>query len=565
MGVLLGVLCRPLIQDSPVAEGDDAAGRPARLSRDASASTPPPSGPTSAGIRAIAGASAAECMARVLEIFEADQAGMEIELEAVFRRWLTLASPQDILAELNKVSGHKESDWNTAFFHAWAALDEKAAMAETGFVQLREPRAYFAIQNAHPDFAHHLKHLGHWLSLDGKAGAALTSLARDRPDIARGVVDAELPASVKSRSITAVARGMAMHDPEAALAWLESIEDAHSGPQVGAVFSEWLRTDPEAAMMAWERHGFGDSPPDGAAMSHQLLLAMHDPRSAAGRLYLALHRDPFIDPATLHQQLSALDLDWENPGHPTPAINHDGWYGVDPAADASKALKLPAGNVRDFLLASICQNWAAHDPEAALRFADAHGLESRAFDDLRKAPTEEMRRTVFANPEAHFAALAGGAEPPAGASREQLYTLAMEWSAADPVGAADWLLTQDLSNWGEADSLNANLWISNTIGHYWAGNDPLGASRWMEELPEGPLQSRAWMAMRHEVTRYTPDLAFALSAAYVDGDSRLDLLKSALEDVRKNIGHPAALELLKSPDVSAAESRALTETLKAAK
>jgi hypothetical protein len=71
--------------------------------------------------------------------------------------------------------------------------------------------------------------------------------------------------------------------------------------------------------------------------------------------------------------------------------------------------------------------------------------------------------------------------------------------------------------------------------------------------------------MEDYVSRYSPDFAFSLSAAYLNDDSRLIHLSRALEEVRKNIGHPAALELLKSPDLSPEENRALAESLEAAR
>jgi hypothetical protein len=562
-GLLLGVFSRQVFRNASAGDGDGAAGRPARLTQDAASSKPLPSGPTSARIRAIADAGAAECMARVLEILDAGQAGMEIELEALFRRWLSFETPDEILSKLDPLQGRQDNDWNAAFFNAWAALDERRAMADTKHSRFDPARALFAIRNAHPDFARHLARLGQQLSLDGKAGVALTSLARDRPDLARSVANADLPAAVKSKSITAVARGMAMNDPEAALAWLGSIDSGSSDAHLVAVFTEWLRSDPEAAILAKERLGHGDFVIDDRSVSPQLFWAMSHPESAAGRLSIALHGDPFIDPSTLHQQLSALEIDWENTGIVATAINQDGWYGVAPAADAAKALELPPGKARDFIMTAICQNWAAHDPEAALRFADAHGIPSRVLDNYRKEPSDEMRRTVFSNPQEHFAALAGGGGLPEGMSGEQLYSLAMEWSAADPVGVANWLVTRNTPSWFDPNRPHANMLFSNTIGHHWAGNDPLGASRWMEEVPEGPLQARTWKAMEDYVSRYSPDFAFALSAAYLNDDSRLIHLSRALEEVRKNIGHPAALELLKSPDLSPDENRVLAESLEA--
>jgi hypothetical protein len=113
--------------------------------------------------------------------------------------------------------------------------------------------------------------------------------------------------------------------------------------------------------------------------------------------------------------------------------------------------------------------------------------------------------------------------------------------------------------------VEAKAFRSGVFGYDRAYNDPLGASRWMEALPDGPRKSSAWAAMVHYVSQYSPDMAFSLSAAYLDGDSRGSDLAEKLKTVSENIGLPAALELLKSPDLSAAESASLAASLKPGK
>lgn len=556
-GLLLGLLSQRCVRHHPSITSEEPGLRTSRLPPTAATSAPLASGPTTAEIREISEASKDEFLTRVREIFDQRARGKEIELEAIFCRWLDFEKPEEILTWLNSLEGSQQSDWNAAFFHAWVALDEQAAMADTRFTQLCPARALFAIRHADPEFARYVVNTGHSFSFDDKAEAALASLARNRPDIARLVAEANIPAELKSKFLTAVARGWAMSNPEEALTWLASIGPSGSNPDVAAVFSEWLRSDPQAAIEAAERLGLKDLTMRDDRIAGQALRAMTSPDSPVSWLSIALHRDPFTDLTALYQQLSAIDLNWEKPGFLQSAINHDGWYGVDPAGDAEKAANLPPGKARDFIMAAICQNWAAHDPEAALRYADEHGIRSPEIDSLRKQPTEETRQRILAAPEKNFAALMGAGDLPSGMSRDQLYTLAMEWSAADPVAAADWLVTREIPK----SDAHADMLFRNTIGYHWAKNDPLGASRWMEDLPDGALKARAWGAMEESVTRYSPDLAFALSAAYLDGDSRGRYLTRELEEVRKNIGYHAALELLKSSELSAGESRDLARSL----
>jgi hypothetical protein len=378
--------------------------------------------------------------------------------------------------------------------------------------------------------------------------------------VARLVAEADFAADLKSDCLTAVARGWAMNDPEAALAWLESLNLDDAKSQMAAIFSEWLKSDPEAATGDREKLGLGAWPLNGSSAS-QALQAMHLPDAPVSQLSMALHRDPFLDLTTLYQKLSAMDLDWEKPDYQMAAINRDGWYGVDPAGDAKKAEELPPGKARDFIMSAICQNWAAHDPDAALHYADAHGIRSREVDSLRAQPTEEMRRSILTAPEKSFAEVMADGDLPDGVTREQLHKLAEEWSAADPVAASRLLVTQSIP--GRAAAPGLNMLFDNALGYYWANNDPLGASRWMESLPDGPVKTRAWEGMSHYVNAYSPDLAFALSAAYAGDGNRQRLLVKGMEDVRESIGYPAAVELLKSPNLSDEERRTLAEALEA--
>lgn len=562
-GLLLGLLLR---SEPSGNEADPTANLRPEQSRPSDPSASPlASGPASAFLREIMGASAAGCETRALEFFENGGARKEIEMEALFRRWLAFESPDEILSKLNKLDGPMQTDWNAAFFHAWVALDEAAAMADTKYAQICPARALFAIAHADPAFASYFTHTSRSSSFGGKAAAALTKLARDRPEVASLIADSEVSAAMKTKGIAAVARGWAMSDPEAALAWVQSLDLDKPETHFAKVFAEWIKTDPSAANAARERLGLTKASLADNSIGNQALQAMTAPQAAANQINLALHRDPFMGVAGLYEELSAQDIDWEKPGYLGPAIDHDGWYGVDPAADAQAATQLPPGKTRDYIMAAICQNWAAHDHSAALQFADENGLASTYLDRLKNKPTEEMRQTVFASPEEHVALLFDpDAAPPDGMSRDQLNEVAKQWTEADPIAAAEWLITQDIPKWDEPGGPEASLLFSNTLGYYWARIDPLGASRWVEALPDGPNKSRAWSAIREHVTRYSPDLAFQLSAAWSDSSSREGLLTRQLETVVKTIGRPAAVELLNSPDLSPQERATLNENLNSA-
>ena len=389
---------------------------------------------------------------------------------------------------------------------------------------------------------------------------ALALLGSEYPDLAKSIADSKLREDLKSKYIQEVARGWATRDPRAALAWLQSL--GLTGEPLAAVISEWMKKDPDAARQAWETAGKPGAEP-GADVPTAALADSHSPRN---QLSLALHRDPFLDVAALHRALSEADIDWSKPDFFSPAINQDGWYAADPAAAARQAEQLPPGKARDYIMNVICSNWAAEDLEAASSFADRNGIKSRYLDVLQEAPGEEMRQAALAAPEQTFSALFDP-ETFSGAGKKsgQLYQLAKEWSERDPEAVANWLIGHELPTdnsspgWSEI-----GLLFSNTLGYTWARVDPVGASQWVDSLPDGPLRAKAWSAMNERVAKYSPDYAFSLTSAWIEDPARrMSALTSDLKAVAKEIGQPAALELLKSPHLSAEESAALSEALRA--
>ncbi|MFC7336888.1 hypothetical protein ACFQY0_06845 [Haloferula chungangensis] len=562
LGLALGLACQISFQHLASSPSEAGPLAPPPRTKEAQAPTLPlASGPTSAFLGKVTKLSAAECESMVHDINELQEQDREIELEALFRQWLTFEDADGILAKIYDLKGVWRSEWSLSFFNAWVAVDEQAAMAQTEHNTLNSARALFAIESGRPDFTSYFSALSMGTPFGDRALAALTSLARSRPDIARLIADSSIKDDAKAKFIGAVARGLALEDPESALAWVQAMEFPNKKETYFSIFSEWIRTDVKGAQAAYEQLGLTDLPsshqPQIASMALRFFAAPDSPLSHAN---LALHTDPFIDVATLHQKLLDSEVDWGTRRYLSAAINNDGWYGVDPAADAQKAASLPPGEARDFVLTAICLNWAAHDTEAALQFASEQGLESKELQHLRDKPTEAMRQLVSSSPERYFSQLFSTDEPTE-MNRDQLHALAMEWGKSDPVKAANWVITQEMPSKDQAASLETYILLDNTLGFNWGYHDPLGASRWVEDLPEAPQRATAWRAMEDYVMRYSPDIAFTMSAVYLEGEVRGNYLKKHLSEVARNIGYPAAFELLKSPDISAAERSVLHESL----
>ncbi len=129
--------------------------------------------------------------------------------------------------------------------------------------------------------------------------------------------------------------------------------------------------------------------------------------------------------------------------------------------------------------------------------------------------------------------------------------------------ASRWLIEQDLpTDYSGPGGGQASALFNNALGYYWAGSDPVGASDWVASLPDGPMKSRAWSAVHENAARYSPDLAFGMTAACSQGQGRMSLLTSDLQAVQKAAGQEAALGLLGSSALSPQEKASLAEGLR---
>lgn len=566
-GLLLGVAARGIFRE-PAPETSSGARRPdvapSAQNRPPATSAAMRNGPVTRLLRELSGASAEQCEELVRAHLESPESGRGIELEAIFRRWMTLEAPERILERFpDENSSAWRAEFSAAFFRAWAAFDEAVAMdASRHRGRFAAAQALFAIENGYPGFTDYLSRGMLSLSSESKARLALTALGRDRPEIACGIAAANLAAGEKASGIEAVARGWAGDDPQAAFDWLRSLQldGVNLTKAFDAVFGEWMKRDLPAAQAAFELSGLKSLPGRSTGIFGR-------PRDAGSQLRLALESTPFMNAAALYHHLSESDIDWEKANFILPSVEHDGWRPVDPASAAEEIAKLPPGEPRDYLMGCISHLWLTYDRDAALDFAERHGIRSQHLDRVRGEPDEEMRRTAREAPEETFAALFDTSEnAPDDLVRDHLYDLALEWSARDPEASAEWLLTQPVpEGWGAggADAQRTML-FQNALGFHWARQDAASALLWLESLPgEDPaLRAKAWRAMEHYVTVYSPDLSFAMSAALLEEESRSAFLEKQLNEVRNRIGHGAALELLKNPDLSAAESAALAEVLR---
>ena len=539
----------------------DASGPEAGKVRDApvAESKPVAPGPTSRSIRDVSSLDAAGCEQRIKELAADHRNKNGITAEAIFLRWISLTSADEVLASPAVTDLRWRPELRDALFNAWVTLDPKAAMDPAARPEFVLPRAVHAIESGREDFATFLTAAWRPNSTSNlDLERALIRLAREQPEIARNLPDS--PSDLQQRAIAAVARGWARKDPEAALAWLRTLDPAEDPGRTGvqSLFAAWAEVDPAAAGKALNSETVASWL--GIHPTGLTLEALKKQDSPGSLLQVALRQDLFLDAAELHRRLSGHEFDRDLKNFALPVHLH-GWFPPDPAQAAADAGNLPPGPARDAIMDYLCGLWAEHDPDAALAFGNRHGLETPAVSSLRAKPTKAMRDNAFADPEATFAALFDpDRELPSGMTRGQAFALVEEWGTIDPVAAAEWLATTPAS----LDIMTPrppNL-LNSILGNGWAQRDPLAAAHWVLSLPEGPERQNAWQAMQEQVTNYSPELAFSVAASSVEEEyHRGGSLQTNLAQVRDRVGREAALHLLESTDLPETEREVLREFL----
>lgn len=557
MGLLLGFAIRsePPVGDEG-AETDSGPRRAARTQSTRRASIPK-TGPTTIYLNDLASAPASRCEELFREIVAQADPRRAIELEAVFRRWMELEKPGDLLA---KLAAERETIprtlWSSPFFEAWASKNYAEAVAGTAkdgeFAGIRE---LVAIRRQDPSFLSGSLQI--WNFDDSRVVNALAKLGRDNPELAKGVATCNGGnPDYNADLIAAVARGWSATDPQAALEWVESLDltDSNRKKALNEVLSTWMKIDLAAATEAIKAIGSTQ----GFQFQGEPLGFLNTPENAASQIYMAIQLDPFLDVAGFYQRLSQSPIDWEKFQSAESPIDHDGLFCNDPARAAEEAARLPPGKARDFIMSYICGQWADRNPDEATAYAKLHGLRDPY---VRNEPSADMIRAAFASPEETFATLFekedNGAIP-----RKDLTQLAEKWATLEPQAAAEWLIAQPESiTFNYQSNAVAKSLIDNALGYDWARVDAVGASNWVEELPEGPRKTEAWLAMNHYVGEYCPDLAFSISANLLHDETRVGILEANLKKVVEKVGPPAARALLQTTGLSQEERASLNQAL----
>jgi hypothetical protein len=568
-GLALGSLARGFFTD----ESGKSQPSPARLTgHHAKRETKGPGqGPTLGKLREISALDAAGCEARLKELSSDPEKQRGITVEAIFLRWISLTSASEVLATMSAPDRGWMNRFRAPFLKAWVTLDPAAAMDSSAHPEFARHRTLHAIEEGRPDFADFLsKSWDHFSPSERDLERALTRLAGERPEIAQNLP--ESPPELRNWAVAAVARGWAKNDPEAALAWLQSMgpdsQAATSG--IAALFDTWAAKDPEKAGKALAEAEWLGNRSFGRSM--ESLRAPDQPKSA---IQLALQLDPFLDVTGLHQILADREFDWDS-ARAIDDFDHDdpfgvlGWRPADLAQAGRDAASLPPGSARDYLLETVLKLWSSNDPgapkdpDAAAEFARQHEIDTPTANALRARPTPAMLEAASADPEAAFAVVFNpDREPIAGMTRGQATIVLHHWWSESPMEAVAMIA----SRWHEGleNDEEVSVGISLILGSRWAQRDPIAASQWVASLPDDAFREFAWKSMANTLGGYAPDLSFSLNARLnQDPRQRASRLEQDLWQVNYGIGKEAAVHLIETSELSDIERETLRQTLNSA-
>ena len=332
-GAVLGFAIR-----GGLSRGSDDSGPAAGTIRDApvAESAPMAPGPTSRSIRDVSSLDAAGCEQRIKELAADHTNKNGISAEAIFLRWISLTSADEVLASPAVTDLRWRPELRDALFNAWATLDPRSAMDPATRPEFAHPRAVHAMESGREDFAIFLT--AAWLpntASNLNLERALIRLAREQPEIARKLPDS--PPDLQQRAIAAVARGWARNDPKSALAWLQAMDPEVDPGRTGvqSLFQAWAEVDPDAAGKALNSESVASWL--GNHLTGLTLEALRKQDNPGSLLQVALQQDPFLDAAELHRQLSGHEFDWNPKDSAALPVHLYGWFPPDPAQAAADA------------------------------------------------------------------------------------------------------------------------------------------------------------------------------------------------------------------------------------
>lgn len=330
--------------------------------------------------------------------------------------------------------------------------------------------------------------------LPGEAGRmartfAIQNLAATDPLAAVARIEQLPPGPERDQLLSVAAAGYARVDPEAALAWAQSLRP----PQPNAlltVLSAVARTDPDRALDIALSLAANPGPqlaPPTMMIAAQMLAGADDPERIANRILSVADR------TVREQTLSAVANAWSvrDPAAalrwlvanadrvPARSLLQAGQQLArsDPAAAFGYTSQIP-NELRAAWLGSVAAGYAQNDPESAMSWVGQYqgqaGYESAVAAIVQQA----------ANYDPAVAARLLESMPPNGPGYVgAVSTIAYRWGSQSPREAAQW--ASDLR-----DATSRRMALSAVLQR-WSVSDPAAARAWALAMPEGDARDAA--------------------------------------------------------------------------
>ena len=416
------------------------------------------------------------------------------QTEAIARIATALAAvdPRTALGNVTAIANYRLADtFRIAVLEEWANVDPDGFFT---FLETASPRdissrsdAFRIAASSDPD---RLLTLINSLPQAGRSQAELAgleALVRIDPASAFAYLEAMPGGSARNSLMTATVRSLALHDMEAALAWLDS-RPSTDPAAISGVLGVLAETDRLRAvdMLIAHATSLGNTSAFSAAIDaftpgpREELALVADRLSAVDNSAIQVALSRFMELWSTNDAEAALDWTLAN----ADRLNTEATAALarnlsvsNPELAKQAAMRLPRGT-QDVWIRAVAQQLARNDIDGTLRWLAQYQGQPYYEPSVQAAL---LGRALYGSSgdAQSLAAFLERQSPELRASSAP--AVAYVWAGSDPRAAAQWAERIDL---GSADESRRRAALANVAGQ-WGLRDPDGARDWVLGLPQG--------------------------------------------------------------------------------
>jgi hypothetical protein len=453
------------------------------------------------------------------------------ERYAAFARVASAWAKQDVHAAIEHAEGIADREvrrgFGAALLREWAKIDPDAMLDyvleldEASQQEALDAGGLQAFASVEPARA-----LAVAEKLDGNLAqmmrsSALMNLAGTDPLAALRYAENLGPGPEREQALSAAARGYAREDPEAALAWVRSLQPPSPG-LLGTVITSLAREDPDRAIdLLFGISSLNEQMSVLQPLVRNRILSAERTGRIADRLAASPRQRPALQMLTNvwaeREPEAALSWLLANPERaPSSSFGHAaGGLARDNPDKAIAYMNRIPNEARDAWLSGLAVGYAQNDPQAAASWIVQHRGQP-GYDEAAAQISAQSARYDPLGAAALVATIDMRAAP---AGVGAAANVAAQWSRQNPRAAADWAL--DL-NHDEARTRAVTA-----VAGQWSSKDAVGARAWALGLPPGAARDAALPsvisahALENGVVEQTLLNAFSSDAAQQEGVSRV--------------------------------------------